>query len=112
MIPFAYKGLGALKASTLSNALMDNYPLILDHFGGSSLDLFAFTTTRTTISNQFDPAQDWPRPRAPDQHKDSYVFHNPVLHNPKDRRNILYQLRAHRFQVILVDPPFTPLQEK
>lgn len=112
ILPFFYKSLGAIHKHTLDNWLMDNYTLVLDFFSPApSLDLFAHATTRTTVSNQFVPELDWPQPRPTTTTTDPPHI---VLHQPISRQGggLLDELQHDTFGVILVDPPYTPLQQK
>lgn len=107
-IPFFYKGLGRIQRDTLDNPLMDNYPVLLKHFTGPSLDMFAHRKVRTSVSNQFEPERDFPQPRPPERDKHVRVLHEPV----QQGRGVLESLKDDRFDVILIDPPYTPLQQK
>ena len=106
-MPFFYKAVGFLKADTLDNPLLRHYTHVLDHFGGTSLDVFAHTTLRTTWSNQFDITTRTQEPATPG------VTHYPLLHPDAPGRadSLDVKLKQTRFQVTLVDPPFTPWQQ-
>lgn len=108
-VPFFYKGLGHIKKDTLDNPLMDNYTVVLQHFPGPSLDLFAHRTVRTTVSNQFEPALDVPQARPSESHPHVQVLHEPVQ---AGRKGVLQSLEKECFAVVLIDPPYTPLQQK
>lgn len=107
-IPFFYKALGMIKKATLDNKLLNNYQLVLDHVDGTSLDMFAFETTRTTDSNQFNPTLDWPKPRSS---RKKHITHLPILEDLTDKRNLLYHKRDHQYDVCLIDPPFTTMEQ-
>jgi len=108
-VPFFYKGLGHIRKDTLDNPLMDNYRVLLQHFTGPSLDLFAHRTVRTTVSNQFEPALDVPHARPAEYQQHVQVLHEPVQ---LGRKGVLQTLNDECFAVVLIDPPYTPLQQK
>lgn len=107
-VPAYYKAVGQMAADTLDNPLLSSYAEVLAFFPGPSLDLFAHRTQRTTVSNQFDMALDQQLDPTPD------VLHHPLLHpDLADRRDSLdVVLRHRRFSVVLIDPPYSPLQQK
>jgi hypothetical protein len=107
-IPFYYKPLGHIHKNTLDNYLMNNYTIILNEFPGNSLDMFSYTSCRTTTYNSFDQKLDWPVPR---KNSSQNQYHMPVLKNLEDPRNLLHSLRNNTFQVTLIDPPFTSYQQ-
>lgn len=108
-VPFFYKGLGAIQPSTLSNPLMDNYRLVLETFPGDAVDLFAHRTTRTAVSNQFDPLLDHPRPREPSTDgARNLIMHLPVT----EADGLLKAIDRYRPSVVLIDPPYTPQQQQ
>lgn len=112
-IPLYYKALGSIKKATTLNPLMDNVRILYDIISdGKSIDLFAFNCVDAQICNSFDPILDWPKPREPEKHGDKIIYHNPVLVDKKDHRNILRVLGDKKTNLVLLDPPFTYKEQK
>lgn len=89
-----------------------------------TLEMFSHETPRADICNMFDPTTTpMNAPHDTVMGGGKVCFHNPIMrretkeskHGPKcfvDLRDALAQNGFHKFSVTLIDPPFTPLEQR
>ena len=131
-----FKDTGGMPADTLDTPLFSKLTEVLlksfpkDKFG-PSLELFSHKTIRTDVCNMFDPTGTVPGANPDDMKSptDARCFHNPFMKEGEDgpgsRRGYVDFREAvdgeyppaahpdqHPFGVTLIDPPYTPMEQK
>jgi hypothetical protein len=135
MVDVFFKDSGGLPKRTLDAPLFARFTdTVFAHFASfekrrhlPTLEMFSHETPRADINNMFDPSTTLPGVEHT-QVGSKICFHNPILRRSEgsegekegkrasqsytDLRDALAQNGLDRFSITLIDPPFTPLEQR